>query len=352
MLLAKGMIAGIAIVFFDRIVRYTRIFFIHMNWTSSETGGTYEALPPSASIPFAHSLPAFGLHSFESSIERHQDSDTIDVLVLRVKGSVVWNPGQHFFLTFPTLSFFESHPFTPSSLPTPGAALHEQLYIIRALNGQTKRLAQLCKDPGHHYPLPTIVCGAYGTPTIDPTATHYQFIAGGTGVSFTLPLAEFIIASAAREGQQQQQLDFVWIIRRAENLVWVRAELLELEKKAAAAPGVELVIRIFVTRESAGGSSSSSTVGTGGGGGGDVEKESAAAAGGAVSWLDYHYPSCKDIVEAFRDNCVGRIQVLGSGPSGLGRDLRESVARCNDGARVWKGDVSGEVSLYWDSREY
>lgn len=33
------MIAGIAIVFFDRIIRYARMFFIHMNWTSGETGG-------------------------------------------------------------------------------------------------------------------------------------------------------------------------------------------------------------------------------------------------------------------------------------------------------------------------
>lgn len=37
----KGMIAGIAIVFFDRAVRYIRMFFIHMNWTSGEAGGMY-----------------------------------------------------------------------------------------------------------------------------------------------------------------------------------------------------------------------------------------------------------------------------------------------------------------------
>lgn len=116
-----------------------------------------------------------------------------------------------------------------------------------------------------------------------------------------------------------------------------------------AALGVELVIRIFVTRENAGGPASSME---GSSGGGDVEKEGAAIVGGNTSWLENHHPSCRDIVEAFRDDCVGRIQVLGSGPSGLGRDLRESVAGCNDGVRAWKGDVGGEVSLYWDSREY
>jgi hypothetical protein len=35
----EWLIAGIAIVFFDRFVRYARIFFIHMNWVSSEIGG-------------------------------------------------------------------------------------------------------------------------------------------------------------------------------------------------------------------------------------------------------------------------------------------------------------------------
>lgn len=190
------------------------------------------------------------------------------------------------------------------------------------------------------------MCGAYGTPVIDPTAIHYQFVAGGTGVSFTLPLAEHILASA---GPEKRQIEFVWIVRRAENLAWVRAELLELEKKAVAALGVELVIRIFVTRENAGGLASSVE---GSGNGGDVEKEGAAIVGGRMSWLENHHPSCRDIVGAFRDDCVGRIQVLGSGPSGLGRDLRESVAGCNDGVRAWKGDVGGEVSLYWDSREY
>lgn len=278
---------------------------------------------------------AFGLHSFDGSIERHQDTDGIDVLILRVKGSVVWDAGQHFFLTFPTLSFFESHPFTPSSIPTPNAAVHEQLYIIRALGGQTKRLAKFCENPEHLYPLPTVVCGAYGVSMIDPNATHYQFVAGGTGVSFTLPLAEYVVTSATGE---KRGIDFVWVVRRAENLVWIKAELLELERKAAATLGVELVIRIFVTRDSVGDSS--------------TEREGAGVVMGATtSWLENHHPSCRDIVRGFCDDCVGGIQVLWSGPPGLGRDLREAVAECNDGMRVWKGRGGGEVSLYWDSRE-
>lgn len=300
---------------------------------------------------------AFGLRSFDGSIERHHDIDGIDVLTLRVKGSATWKAGQHFFLTFPSLNFFESHPFTPSSIPAPSGNTHEQLYIIRALKGQTKRLAKLCEEPDTTYPLPTIVCGAYGTPIIDLNVANYQFIAGGTGVSFTLPLAQQIVSSA---GIEKRTLDFVWIVRRAENLKWIQKELLELKRQAAEAPGVELFIRIFVTREGGEkGSSSSSASGSVDNVVPMAEKEISVMQKitprsddhDITSWLKNHHPSCRDIVRSFKGECVGKTQVLASGPPELGRDLRESVALCNDGSKVWKGDGSGEVSLYWDSRE-
>lgn len=131
-------------------------------------------------------------------------------------------------------------------------------------------------------------------------------VAGGTGVSFTLPLAEHVVTSVAGE---KRDIDFVWVTRRAENLVWVKAELLELERKV---PGVELVIRVFVTRNSVGDLST-----------GD---EGGVVVGATTSWLGNHHPSCRDIVRGFCDDCVGGgIQVLGSGPQGLGGDLREAV---------------------------
>lgn len=294
------------------------------------------------------------MRSFEGSIERHHDIDGIDVLILRVKGSVAWRAGQHFFLTFPTLNFFESHPFTPSSIPTRNSGAHEQLYIIRALNGQTKRLVKFCEEPNKDYPLPTVVCGAYGTPVIDMNAAHYQFIAGGTGVSFVLPLAQQIISSTTGA---QRTIDFVWIIRRAENLKWVQKELLGLKKQVAEAPGIKLFVKIFVTRES--GEVKGPSSGLVFMSAFEAQKEVAVVekavpkdGDDTIHWLKNQRPVCKDIVESFRNECVGKIQVLASGPPELGRDLRGAVALCNDGSKAWRGDVSGEISLYWDSREY
>lgn len=337
----EWIIAGIAIVFFDRGVRYVRMILIHMNWASGTSG-------------------AFGLHAFDGTISRHHDTDGIDVLVLRVKSNITWKAGQHFFLTFPTLSFLESHPFTASNIPTPGARTQDQLYIIRVLKGQTKRLADLCIEPDTEYPLPTIVCGPYGTSVIDQSASNYQLVAGGTGVSFTLPLAQNIIASTSSD--EKRIIDFVWILRRAENLRWLQNELLEIRRQAAETSGVDLHIRVFVTREGEAPSTSSTspahsipseevcdpqvkeTLGV------NVSTEAKTPEHDVTNWLQNRHPSCKDIVMAFRDECVGKIQVLASGPAGLGRDLREAVAECNDSCKVWRGDEGGEVGLYWDSR--
>lgn len=228
------------------------------------------------------------------------------------------------------------------------------------LKGQTKRLADLCIEPDTEYPLPTIVCGPYGTSVIDQSASNYQLVAGGTGVSFTLPLAQNIIASTSSD--EKRIIDFVWILRRAENLRWLQNELLEIRRQAAETSGVDLHIRVFVTREGEAPSTSSTspahsipseevcdpqvkeTLGV------NVSTEAKTPEHDVTNWLQNRHPSCKDIVMAFRDECVGKIQVLASGPAGLGRDLREAVAECNDSCKVWRGDEGGEVGLYWDSR--
>jgi hypothetical protein len=233
------------------------------------------------------------------------------------------------------------------------------------LKGQTKRLADLCIEPDTEYPLPTVVCGPYGTSVIDQGASNYQLVAGGTGASFTLPLAQNIIASTSSD--EKCIIDFVWILRRAENLKWIQNELLELRRQATETPGVDLYIRVFVTREGEVPSTSPTsptsstlsaskeevcdpktkeTLGV------SVSAEAKTSENDVTSWLQNHHPSCKDIVKSFRDECVGKVQVLASGPTGLGRDLREAVAGCNDICRVWKGDEGGEVGLYWDSREF
>lgn len=329
----EWIIAGIAIVFFDRFVRYARMFAIHMNWTSGERG-------------------AFGFRAYEGSLERFHDQDGVDNLILRVKGSrVKYAAGQHFYLTFPSLSPFESHPFTPANAPNDSQPF-EQLYVIRVLKGQTTRLNKLCPEINTPVEIPVVVCGPYGTPVLDDSARNMLFVGGGTGVSFTIPLA----LEAIRRGVVKK-IGFAWIVRRSENIAWFDKELKEIISEAEKA-GVQLWTKVFVTREGREGSVTSSS----GNSSDDLEKPKGklevsqlekVPGGIQTVRLGGAHPDIASLVVDFKRDAVnGRIQVLGSGPPELGRDLRVAVAGVNSGEEVKKGDERGSVGLYWDSREF
>ena len=361
------------------------MFVVHMNWTSSECG-------------------AFGLHSFQGTISRHHDiEDNVDVLILRLpKGTIKYNPGQHFFLTFPTLSLFESHPFTPASFCRSDSAMpfYEQLYIIRVHSGQTRRLANYCTEERVEYSLPTVCCGPYGNHVLDDGAQNVQLIAGGTGVSFTLPLARKIVAEATRvtsvgpTAPIPRRLDFVWIIRRGKNINWIKEELRRLKMDSYDAH-VDLHIRIFVTRGGrkekststlsfASPSASSSSLLAIDGASEKPPHENVSSeklqlealpptiskgiysmpSSGSLTltdnrtqktdWLQDHHPKVGDLVREFwEQRCIsGRVQVLASGPPAMATELRDAVAECNDYQMVRRGEERGDVSIHWDAREY
>ena len=359
------------------------MFTIHMNWASSESG-------------------AFGLHAFQGIISRHHDvEDDVDVLILRLpKATIKYNAGQHFFLTFPTVSLFESHPFTPARFCRSDNAMpfYEQLYIIRVHAGQTRHLAKYCTEERVEYPLPIVCCGPYGNEILDDGAQNVQLIAGGTGVSFTLPLAMKIVAEATRTQSDtptvpmSRRLDFVWIIRRGRNINWIKEELRRL-KKDSYDVHVDLRIRVFVTREgqkeksmstlSSPSPSTSSLPATDGSSEKPLHKNldpvqlrietlpstiskeiHSMPSPGSVTlignrtqetdWLQDHHPEVRDLVREFwEQRCVdGRVQVLASGPPAMANELHNAVAGCNDYGMVRRGEERGDVSIHWDAREY
>jgi hypothetical protein len=63
-----------------------------------------------------------------------------------------WEIGQHFYLTFPALNIWQSHPFTPASNPTSSSPIQSHTYIIRACNGETAKLAALSESAANCYP--------------------------------------------------------------------------------------------------------------------------------------------------------------------------------------------------------
>ncbi|KAK2751924.1 hypothetical protein FQN55_008666 [Onygenales sp. PD_40] len=335
------MVASIALLFLDRGCRLLRTFAIHFSLKDGDKG--------------------VGFQAANSKVTSFDDGDGGTVVRMELTHEKpAWRSGQHFFLCFPELTVWQSHPFTP--LPYQLQNYSRHVYIIRCLKGETSRLA-LLPEKSAHPATPVILTGPYGTSVLDTAAPNILAVAGGTGISFALPLAA---AAATHQNTESpdRRVELVWIIRRARNIEWVQEELTSLLQSCFK----NITVRIFITRESPSGTfdkidelkdalpddktSSSSH-----------SRDPAAPfalpqhSNLHISWLDDHHPQMGEILQQFIGDksssvTTGRVQVVGSGPAELGRDLRASVAKANDGAQVWRGREQFDVGLYWDNRYF
>jgi len=277
-----------------------------------------------------------------------------------------WSPGQHFYLTFPTLNIWQSHPFTPLSSPVLGSLTQHHTYIIRAMRGQTAKLAAL-----EGTSTPVILNGPYGASALDRGATNILAVAGGTGITFTLPIVhEAVRKPASIKGA----VHLVWLIRETSHLQWILPELLELKTLMRDGKADNLVVDIFVTRQSSlalavekNEDSTTLPFTKEGSVITSLSQDTPRRRGSADSdadllgtdtpnfsmHVDAARPHIAAIVASFQDATIthgGRSQVVASGPSSLGHDLRSAVAAVNQGGKVWQGRLEYDVSLCWDNR--
>lgn len=301
----------------------------------------------------AYPTTGIGFKAAKSTITTFKDGENETVVRLDfVHRHPAWEIGQHFFLCFPELSVWQSHPFTPASVPRKGSTEQRHLYIVRCLKGETARLSALATKVEQET-TPVILTGPFGGSVLDKTAPNILAVAGGTGISFALPM----VAAALEIRGTVSRVELVWIIKQTRNIEWIEDEL---DSLLASFP-FTLTVRIFVTRES----SPSSQLSTK-----DLEINSAVLEEKPssqrapaeilpgrnnihIEWLGDRHPDLDEVVQQFIHRAPesgGKTQVLASGPAALGRDLRAAVAAANDGAQVWRGNDRHDVGLYWDNR--
>ncbi|KAI4754234.1 hypothetical protein E4T52_13652 [Aureobasidium sp. EXF-3400] len=291
-----------------------------------------------------------------------------------------WAVGQHFYLCFPESSIWQSHPFTPLSLP-----IHDDVtcgvqhsYIFRAKGGETKRVAQLAakklQQAGGVTPLTSVILtGPYG----DKMTTHL------TQDVNILCVAGVLLGLAYRPRSVKRKVSLVWAIRQKADVAWVQPELDRLRQLAKS---IDLTIRIFVTREAEGHSSisekgkctddfksvsepivrsdsdktpdSSSAASTSAAypccgppsASFAIQKTTIPASSSGDSPIHRH-PDLSVVVKKFVDETIGgRTTVYASGPGRMISELRSIVANANDGSKVWKADERYDVSLVCDDR--
>lgn len=370
------MIASFAIMAFDLVARTIRTFLLHFGYKDGNSG--------------------FGFRSVPAKMEIIKDPTGTIIRMTFTHSQSSWEVGQHFYLTFPALSIWQSHPFTPASNPNPSSSVQTHTYVIRACNGETKKLAELAEAAMNRFPYgddttPVIMQGPYGGSILNDDVSNILTVSGGTGVTYALP----VIKAALADNSPVRNIELVWTVRHLENLAWIGPELtylrsqldqsrkqryltdkdgeLEKDHTVAVTAMKRFRIRIFVTRPGSSRKSSPpvrplrpdekekdfafndklspvSSVES------ELEEEledlTRALPNFSITYLNNARPDVKAMVDTFMEHTVekGRTQIIGSGPPELGTQLRAAVAAKNVPGNVWRGDDNGDVECVWDDR--
>ncbi|KAJ4488390.1 ferric reductase NAD binding domain-containing protein [Lentinula aciculospora] len=181
-----------------------------------------------------------------------------------------WTPGQIAYLITPGVSSlpFESHPFTIASYDSKmnvkdivssasstdsgsnsnstASYWKELVFLINVQEGLTKRLGEIASRKGS---VKVYLDGPYGSSHNSNLHDAIILIAGGTGVSHTLPLLLDTIEGVQNGKSLCKRVTFIWCIRDSENVNWISSEL---AKALSITPdSLKVNVRIFVTGFSA-----------------------------------------------------------------------------------------------------
>lgn len=271
------------------------------------------------------------------------------MLQVNIRAAMTWTPGQHCFLRFPTLGFFDNHPFTIASLaesPDYASIPNTATFLIRPYNGLTDRLLQHARRSGDvietQRPSPSsmgvFIDGPYGG--INSSRSLHQrydqavLVCGGGGISAMLPwILHFAkLLEATEEACRLNRLTLVWCIQHASAQAWV-ADALE----HAAAAGFEIIIH--VTQENGAYSPESSSAND------EDAKCLRPANRGNRRKVSYgKRPDIRPLLEATVDG--SRSLVMACGPDGLKIDVANAVAAMQ--RRVWRGEAH-DLTLHTES---
>lgn len=344
----------------DRAIRLVRTALLHYNF-----------------LPSGH----MGFRAVQANIVFFKDETNGDVIRLDFDHPHdAWDVGQHFYLTFPESSVWQSHPFTPLSLPVYGADSQRHSYIFRAKKGETKRIAALSAkrtarmkdhEESHQGLMPdarlsVLLTGPYGERTMRdlPVDSNILCIAGGSGITYVLPV---LLDLASRPQTPDRHLSLIWVVRRRSDIDWVAPELAILKSRCK---NLRTGIHIYVTRaieesdpsvpavsEKAIANDCSKEIKPGSNSDSSSASMSSALSVHGVLKAELglnHYQARPDlsalVPEFVAETARGRTEVFASGPGEMISDLRSIVANLNKGGKVWRGEDRWDVRLTCDDR--
>ncbi|KAH9449898.1 hypothetical protein MJO29_014006 [Puccinia striiformis f. sp. tritici] len=244
-----------------------------------------------------------------------------------------WSAGSYVYLRFLGIKPWESHPFTISSIIAPMKVeenedqIHEMVFVIRPYDGLTARLASLAvSSPSDLHAC--LVDGPYGGFMDSLRACEMVLlIAGGTGMSALIPIAQALSRSSADPGMSCcRSYRIHWAMREPTAAVWFKDQLLEIGD-----------IDMHVT----GHTESKSVV------------ENANKENGTNEFnprYKYGRPDLQQIVRKAAEGYSGRIGVMVCGPMSMLLDVRNGVAQVEAGIlRSEPAIRCSEMEIYEES---
>ncbi|KAF8914049.1 ferric reductase NAD binding domain-containing protein [Gymnopilus junonius] len=255
-----------------------------------------------------------------------------DTIRLTLHRRISWLPGQHAYVILPTVSNlpFEAHPFTIASIPESGGNSEESdvIFLIRGRGGFTQRLREhAAKDHGSR--VPAFLDGPYGCPPDLRSFTTCILIAGGSGISYTLPLLlDLVRHSFEGSPSAVQRIVFVWAVRDADHLKWISTILQEALARATKPlviePRVYVTGKNFPIPEVPGAASERASVSSSSIEKGDIQ-EAALPVYSALK-LIHGRPSMKKLLSEEIEASPGAISVDVAGPTPLSESIRRALS--------------------------
>ncbi|RWA11107.1 hypothetical protein EKO27_g4010 [Xylaria grammica] len=174
-----------------------------------------------------------------------------------------FRPGQHAYLYMPTISFWQSHPFSlawsgeAENLSGDKLAMNRQdilamrktsmSFVIRARTGMTSTLYQrAAANPDGRLVTRCLVEGPYGGEHMMDSYGTVMLFAGGVGITHAVPHMRHLVAGFANGTVATRKVVLVWIIQSPEHLEWIRpwmTQILAMDRRREI-----LRIMLFVSR--------------------------------------------------------------------------------------------------------
>lgn len=174
-----------------------------------------------------------------------------------------FRPGQHAYLYMPTISFWQSHPFSLAWSDEADAPSSDKIamnrqdilasrkttmsFIIRARTGMTNTLYQ--RAAASYDGRMSTTCwveGPYGGEHSLHSYGSVMLFAGGVGITHAVPHVRDLVAGYANGTVAARKVVLVWIIQSPEHLEWIRpwmTEILAMDRRREV-----LRIMLFVSR--------------------------------------------------------------------------------------------------------